>query len=47
MRMVDYEGRSYDWNEEDLSTLSKEEFLARFAVSEEEYEMLNKELQEM
>lgn len=36
-----------DWSEDDLYDLSKENFLARFGVSGEEYEMLQKEYQEM
>lgn len=36
-----------DWSEEDLFMLTKEEFLATFDVSEEEYEMFHKEIQEM
>lgn len=47
MRKTNYLGRSYDWSEEDLTTLTKEEFIAKFAVSGEEWEMLQKELQEM
>lgn len=39
--------RSHDWSEEDLLELSKEQFTAHFEVSDEEYEMLHKEMQEM
>lgn len=36
-----------DWSEDDLYEMTKEEFLATFDVSDEEYEMLQKEMQEM
>ena len=39
--------RTRDWSEDDLLYLSKEQFTARFDVSDEEYEMLNKKFQEM
>ena len=39
--------KSINYDEEDLFKYSKEEFLARFDVSDEEYEMLHKEMQEM
>lgn len=39
--------KSIAYDEEDLFKYSKEEFLARFDVSDEEYEMLHKEMQEM
>ena len=39
--------RSRDWSEDDLCNLSKEQFTGRFDVSDEEYEMLHKEMQEM
>lgn len=39
--------RSHDWDEEDLLELSKEQFTAHFEVSDEEYEILHKQMQEM
>ena len=39
--------RSKDWGEDELTNLSKEDFLARYDVTDDEYEMLHKEFQEM
>ena len=39
--------RSRDWSEDDLSEMSKERFTGLYAVSDEEYEMLQKGMQEM
>lgn len=39
--------KSIKYDEEDLFKYSKEEFLARFDVSDEEYEMEHKKMQEM
>ena len=39
--------KSIPHSEEDLFKYTKEEFLTRFNVSEEEYEILHKEIQEM
>ena len=39
--------RSRDWSEDDLYDMSKERFTGLYDVSDEEYEMLQKEMQEM
>lgn len=39
--------RSKRWSVEDLCNLPKEKFTGKFEVSDEEYEMLQKEIQEM
>ena len=39
--------RSKDWSEEDFTDMSKERFTGLFDVSDEEYDMLQKEYQEM
>ena len=39
--------RSKDWSEEEFLELSKEEFLGKFEMSDEEYEMEHKRFQEM
>lgn len=39
--------RSKDWSEDDLYDMSKERFTGLYDVSDEEYEMLQKEYQEM
>lgn len=39
--------RGKDWSEDDLTEMSKERFTGLYDVSDEEYEMLHKRMQEM